>query len=196
MEGPGRTPPGLPGPVRRVSAAIVLAAYLGVALGFPSPAPPRKRSVVSFPCQDHACGCHTAEECSDHCCCFTPSQRRAWAREHHVEPPASTDFREGAVDESAPHECCPGHDDSGCHGEGGACCSAGSRPVAWVLGVQAQRCRGVSTFWITTGAVLPPIPALVRDPALVPSDWLRLPGASACLLAPAPLLRPPRGPDV
>jgi hypothetical protein len=42
-----------------------------------------------FPCEDHACGCMSAEECWNHCCCMTPEQRLAWAEANHVQPPPS-----------------------------------------------------------------------------------------------------------
>jgi hypothetical protein len=73
---------------RRLCAAVTLLAYLLATLGLPLPAPARKPDSVPFPCQDHPCGCVTAEQCWSACCCFTPEQRWAWARQHQVEPPA------------------------------------------------------------------------------------------------------------
>src|SRR5262249_36229142 len=40
------------------------------------------------PCQGHPCGCRSAEDCWQHCCCLSPEERWAWARAHDVEPPA------------------------------------------------------------------------------------------------------------
>ncbi len=40
-----------------------------------------------FPCQHCACGCKNAEQCWRNCCCFTPSQKAAWARENRVTAP-------------------------------------------------------------------------------------------------------------
>src|SRR5262249_28876986 len=65
-----------------------LVAYLLATLGLPLPAAARKPDDQPFPCQDHPCGCRTAEQCWTACCCFTPEQRWAWAREHHINPPA------------------------------------------------------------------------------------------------------------
>jgi hypothetical protein len=74
---------------RRLCAGLTLAAYLAAALGVPLPASGRpKDSHTPFPCQNHACGCVTAEQCWTSCCCFTPEQRWAWALAHHVQPPA------------------------------------------------------------------------------------------------------------
>jgi hypothetical protein len=72
---------------RRFCAILVLVCYLASAIGFPLPAPAGKDVDQPFPCQNHPCGCRTAEECWRHCCCLTPEQRWAWARGHHVQPP-------------------------------------------------------------------------------------------------------------
>jgi hypothetical protein len=71
----------------RLPAGLALVAYLVAAVGFPLPAAPRKDSGQPFPCQDHPCGCQTAEQCWRHCCCFTPEEHWAWAEAHHVTPP-------------------------------------------------------------------------------------------------------------
>jgi hypothetical protein len=73
---------------RRLCGGVTLAAYLAATVSFPLPAAARKAADQPFPCQNHPCGCLTAEECWAHCCCFTPEERWAWAEEHHVQPPA------------------------------------------------------------------------------------------------------------
>jgi hypothetical protein len=72
---------------RRLVTGVALAAYLAVVIGLPVPAAPVKDRRQPFPCQDHPCGCRTAEECWRHCCCFSPEQRLAWAQERGIEPP-------------------------------------------------------------------------------------------------------------
>lgn len=49
----------------------------------------RLRDVERFPCEDHACGCVSAEECWHDCCCYTPHQRLVWAIRNGVTPPES-----------------------------------------------------------------------------------------------------------
>jgi hypothetical protein len=71
----------------RLPASLALVAYLVVAVGVPLPAFPHKDAGQPFPCQEHPCGCQTAEQCWRHCCCFTPEERWAWAEAHHVTPP-------------------------------------------------------------------------------------------------------------
>ena len=40
-----------------------------------------------FPCQNRPCGCRSAEQCWKKCCCFTNSQKVAWAKVNGVELP-------------------------------------------------------------------------------------------------------------
>jgi len=40
-----------------------------------------------FPCQNRPCGCASAEQCWKQCCCFTNTEKLAWAREHDITPP-------------------------------------------------------------------------------------------------------------
>lgn len=52
-----------------------------------SPVETHGSSDEPFPCQGCGCGCKTAEQCWTGCCCFTPSQRIAWAKANGVKPP-------------------------------------------------------------------------------------------------------------
>ena len=40
-----------------------------------------------FPCQSRPCGCRSAEQCWKKCCCFTNSQKVAWAKANGVDLP-------------------------------------------------------------------------------------------------------------
>jgi hypothetical protein len=74
--------------MRRGGAGVTLLTYLLALWGPPFPAgAARKKDGVPFPCQDHPCGCQSAEECWRHCCCFTPEERWTWARAQGVTPP-------------------------------------------------------------------------------------------------------------
>lgn len=46
-----------------------------------------KDDSVPFPCMSRPCGCRTAEDCWNQCCCMTNSQKLAWAVENDVEVP-------------------------------------------------------------------------------------------------------------
>src|SRR5690606_31989476 len=61
-------------------AAVVIIATLGIA---PTPAAIRRAlggGGEAFPCENHACGCTSAEDCFGSCCCFSPAELAAWRR--------------------------------------------------------------------------------------------------------------------
>lgn len=46
-----------------------------------------KDTSVAFMCQDHACSCRNAGNCWNHCCCFSRTEKLAWAQKNKVQPP-------------------------------------------------------------------------------------------------------------
>lgn len=158
-------------------------AYLLTALEIPLPVLVHKESSQPFPCQGRPCGCRTAEECWTSCCCFTPEQHWAWAREHHVEPPA---YAEKPAEPAAAQgwntvklrdRDCRVTEKSCCRAkeETSSCCrpaersakssSSKSRGFGGTTTLAVWRCQGCSTLWVSTGAVLivPPITASLLD---------------------------------
>lgn len=89
-------------PVLRASAAVVaLTAFAIVWFGvLPSPHTLDRWigthfvDAERFPCEDHACGCVSAEECWHDCCCYTPHQRLVWSIRSGVTPPESVHVTE------------------------------------------------------------------------------------------------------
>jgi hypothetical protein len=76
--------------LRDLLLGLVLFSHLLIAFGFPLPAPDRKSHATSrpFPCQNHPCGCLTADLCwQGDCCCMTLEEKLAWADANGVEPP-------------------------------------------------------------------------------------------------------------
>lgn len=78
----------------RVSQIVGLALLVSIcALAVPLPmSVPAKSSSGKdasepFPCQNRPCGCRTAEQCWKKCCCFTNSQKVAWAKANNVKVP-------------------------------------------------------------------------------------------------------------
>jgi hypothetical protein len=202
----------------RLCVAGVCVAYLLAALDVPLPASVHKDASQPFPCQNHPCGCQTAEQCWRHCCCFTPEQRWAWARAHGVEPPAYAEKPvEKPAEQSAPQgwntvklrdranekmqptakSCCRAA------AEHSSCCRptsdrsskqppAKSGRVRWGTMLGAWQCQGGTTLWISVGAVLPvPLPS-AWHPDWTPPSRLALPNASACDVPRTPLAPPPR----
>ena len=97
----------------------------------------------AYPCAGHGCGCHSAQDCLEHCCCYTPAERLAWAKARKL-PRAVAAVEEvvcGAPDEAeegaaeapvANRSCCSGHgeeDDAGDEGRAVASREAGTEPV-------------------------------------------------------------------
>lgn len=72
----------------RLIALVVLVGILFASLPIPiASLRTRGPSDTPFPCQSCSCGCATAEQCWTSCCCFSPEERLAWARENGVQPP-------------------------------------------------------------------------------------------------------------
>ena len=173
-----------PTAARRGVVVLSIAGYLGAVVGFPTVEPAAKPG-KPFPCQQNSCGCATAEQCWKHCCCMSTEEKLAWAHANHVDPPreliaaaAAEHAREpaGVHARAGAGSCCK----SGVQSARRSCCASGgsgrakqiansapgkkagakspSGRVKLVSGFAAQQCRGVSTLWMTTGAVLPPPP--------------------------------------
>lgn len=78
--------------LRRGFVAAAVLAYVAAAVGVRLPTGGGKDRSVPFPCMDRPCGCHDAEGCKEHCCCFTSEQKLAWAAEHQVDPTPFVNF--------------------------------------------------------------------------------------------------------
>jgi hypothetical protein len=73
---------------RRLIALVAFVSVLSSVIPMPvSLRSPEKDSSQPFPCQNRPCGCRSAEQCWKKCCCFTNSQKVAWAKSHGVHPP-------------------------------------------------------------------------------------------------------------
>ena len=69
-------------------AGVLAAVSVAIAtIGIPLPIPFVKDTSELFPCMNCGCGCVNAEMCWRDCCCFTNSQKLAWANEHGVKVP-------------------------------------------------------------------------------------------------------------
>ena len=61
-----------------------------------------KDTSAPFPCQTRACGCQSAKQCWKKCCCFTDTQKVAWAKANRVSLPT---FVVAAAKREAPGVC-------------------------------------------------------------------------------------------
>ncbi len=185
--------------------------YLLVALEIPLPVFAHKETGQSFPCQDHPCGCESAEQCWRGCCCFTVEERWEWARAHNVEPPAYAEkpketedaagwntvkLRDRALRASEAKSCCSAKP------ERISCCRAAAKRseksppteghIRWTTALKAWQCRGSSTLWISVGSVLPASPRAAWVFDEVPPTWMRPFSIRADKIASILLDPPPR----
>jgi hypothetical protein len=158
---------------RRCLAPVLALSYVMATIGLPWPMSSGARDAIPFPCQGHRCGCVSAEQCWNHCCCFTPEQRLAWAAANEVDPPA--ELVAAVSDQDADQQLAAGEhsqtDDhppaahSCCHKHADVCARPASpgpvngKPTEG-HGFQAFKCHGISTLWVTTGAVAPSVTPL------------------------------------
>ena len=73
--------------VRRPIGMLLLACMVILFAGVPLPVIRQKLISSPFPCQDSPCGCNTAAQCWDKCCCHSDSAKLAWAERNGVTPP-------------------------------------------------------------------------------------------------------------
>ncbi|MFO1023325.1 MAG: hypothetical protein U0903_21935 [Planctomycetales bacterium] len=158
-----------------------------------------------YPCEQHACGCRSAEQCWRKCCCMSREQKLAWAKANHVTPPAEFLLAKedaGTVPESTPpKKTCCAHKSATKQ-----CCSrqppARSAPQRknnsekessdMVLVSQYLGCQGISLVWMNLQVTLPErISTLVTLDA-APAATLDLVNERLTWLAAPPDAPPPR----
>lgn len=72
---------------RAVVVGLMLLSYLLAIVGYPNWQPkPSKDGSQPFPCQFSSCGCRTAEQCRQNCCCHSKDEKIAWALERGIDP--------------------------------------------------------------------------------------------------------------
>jgi hypothetical protein len=172
---------------------LMVAMYFLVACGVPLPLPSphadsaRVDKTTPFPCMDHRCGCHSAEQCWTNCCCQTPSERLAWARARGLELPgeylAKCARQDGAAGRAS-------------------CCAKPPRPAAPNSGIdevdgsvillRALACQSAASKWLSC-CVAVPLVTLDNSVSLAPRGIVSLPPA-AHFSSPAeePPVPPPR----
>ena len=190
----------------RSGVCFCLVAYLTAAAGIPLAAPEEKDRSQPFPCMEHPCGCRNAEECWRHCCCFTPSEKLAWANAHGVTPPAYAERSDGesrtarmadSNGEDHSHACCEsGHQHSECpdSASNGACrhIPTGSSGLPVLRSFARLSCHGFSHSWVSTGAVIRPPQPLNWTPYFADLGTLHCTQCTVHSLSAIPPDPPPR----
>lgn len=72
----------------RITSATLLAALSAITLGISIPKVVNKITDELYPCMYCSCGCPSAEACWRDCCCYSQTEKIAWANEHGVTPPS------------------------------------------------------------------------------------------------------------
>lgn len=186
------------------SAALL---YLILVSGLPLPmstlvgsAATQKDRSQPFPCMDSQCGCRTADQCWQSCCCHTPAERVAWARTHGVTLPECVLAQ---VDgQSKQQSACDEHGDCASCGAGASCCDTEEpasdlehlKSGSSVVLIQALECQGIGTNWLAAAIAIPvvefdlsvTIPAIEWTSTQPPHDYAAIPAS--------PPVPPPRLP--
>lgn len=175
-------------PLQKGLAIVLLSGLFFGISGIPVVSPPRKDHSRPYPCQDHPCGCASADECWRHCCCMTNKQKVAWAQQHGVTPPdfvvaaAAKEEAEQPAQASNHDEGCKRADDA--QSEEPACCRARHRHhdvaaaeeasgkqgksesrVRLALNDLARQCRGLSQIIMLFAGALPCVVSAPWRPA-------------------------------
>lgn len=164
-------------------ACLFLFAVGSVGFPLPQPLAIQKEAGEPFPCQDRACGCHTAEQCRRHCCCFSAAEKQAWFAARRSGQRPLDNFATGRATRS--RGCCKSNTDSlsECHRE--------EEGGSWLCQISAQKCQGLTSLWGMIGLALPieceaPILMALESAFILPGDEF---GISLCSPPPIP---PPR----
>lgn len=142
---------------RLISLAVIVsvcAAIFPLPISWPSTS--AKDLSQPFPCQNRPCGCRSADQCWKKCCCFTNSQKVAWAKARQVRVPefviAAARTESGLAQQNGT-SCCP---KSSCKIDPRATppaaestAAAEESKVVYVIAALAHQCQGQPWLWST-----------------------------------------------
>jgi hypothetical protein len=178
------------------ASLLALAGVVVSSLGIMFVPVTKQDSSQAFPCQGGSCGCTSAAQCWQSCCCTSVAERLAWADANEVIPPAFLVELAAASTKrqlaSEPKTCCSS--DSSPHGAASSCVDDREieSPAHVVLISDLSRCRGLAKYIAIFGsAICEPLPdAATFD--LVASSWLRSHDDTFDSPLPSPPTPPPR----
>jgi hypothetical protein len=185
----------------RVVACLCAGWYLLLVSGIPLPVggslANQKDHTTPFPCMNSPCGCQNADECWRNCCCHTPSERLAWAKQHGVTPPA---FVVAMAKRSTPvasccaktKSCCESPSHSARDGQQHETTAQSQRaPAGGLVLRDVLKCRGAGMNWLGVDVCVPPLQFACATPQPVVSQ-VDFDFSCPLLLAEPPPVRPPR----
>lgn len=167
-------------------AAIVVICAAQIPWRLPGSPNLKKDASQPFPCQNRPCGCRTAEQCWRKCCCFTNSEKVAWAKAHGVTPPGFV-IAAAEIERAEPcakktgccccakaKSCCGHHANAAISGNESSCPNptepnSKSDSAKVILGIAALECQGQFWEWSVLPLLVPPV-------AISPMHSLDVPG--------------------
>jgi hypothetical protein len=145
-----------------VTAWMLICAQIAGSVGLPSFSRSGKDKSRPYPCMDRPCGCASYDECwAGDCCCFTLSEKIAWAKANAIDPPQKALDRAAC---SKPQATCP-------H------CKQSTEPteVTWSIGIFMQKCKGQTLAGLgLLPLAIPPAEPFMFEFASAASDRLSL----------------------
>lgn len=189
---------------RLVSLAVLFGVLCSV---IPMPAGQRISKDLSepFPCQQRACGCRSAAQCWKKCCCFTNTQKVAWAKKHKVVAPAfvlASAKRESTRVKPPAAACCPTgktHTAQCAATPATASHKSASRSAVvdvdqsiYVIAALAEQCQGQPWFWSTLPWAIMPQLGELRGVAALSGEKSALISAARVTSGQRPPVPPPR----
>jgi len=122
--------------IRSAAALLTLFSFVIAAVPIPLPVMPISLTAVGgeepFPCQGSRCGCHSAKQCWTACCCRKPSERKRWAEEQQVRPPAYAILHDGSASAAQEQPVAPA---------GRSCCAAAVASANTPASSPLESCR-------------------------------------------------------
>lgn len=182
---------------RRLISLAVLVSLCAVIFPLPIGWQNRSQKDLSqpFPCQNRPCGCRTADQCWKKCCCFTNSQKVAWAKAQRVQVPE-------AVVASAKLECSRTEQGTGgcCHvatsketqADSDNASAEESRETIYVIAALAQQCQGQPWSWSTLPWAILAECSECHDISPVVGEKIGLCSATSTAFCRCPPVPPPR----
>ena len=129
-----------------VVTGLLLFSHLVATFGWPFPiietGKPRDLR-GDYPCANRLCGCATYDECwAGDCCCFTLQEKIDWAMNHRENVPEHVP---SLVHSCEGETCCSKEHHATCEEHDAGCCHAEKQTgkSKWVIGLFAQKCKGV-----------------------------------------------------
>lgn len=185
-----------PSTAAKATRVAIVLAYLCASFGLRLDVNHERTQVddsMPFPCQGGQCGCSSASECWSNCCCLTPKQRIAWAKQAGITPPyeligqveekSSTGCCSTEPTSSVASPCCDTHKSTSC------CSNAESSSPSVSVKLKSPACQGKESRWLASTIDVVPVSLanLMRDDT---------PAGIVCVLRPTyrPFKSPPGTP--